>query len=256
MHESLLPSAEVPITIDDWFARISDVAPGFAGMYLEEGNIVIRTTGASAETDVRNAIRSIDAAARFRGFAQADAGNRIRFVRADYDHRSLLEWRRLAMSVQSGGAGFAANAVVASFILTWYPPRPGAFFLRFGLGRMYWMEGWESVAIMCVDSCDFTETAPAGSLGLGYGLRVGSNLSLMPYLNDFATSSVGAKPRLGGSMAGGTTSSRSGSSYPPTERGSHRTRDHTTAPGSVTGTQSRQAWQMTALRTAASRVPG
>lgn len=73
----------------------------------------------------------------------------------------------------------------ASFVFVWYPARAGAFFLKFGLGGMGYM------ADLGID--EITATAPAGSFGLGYDIRVGRNLSLTPYLNSLATSAVEAK---------------------------------------------------------------
>lgn len=82
-------------------------------------------------------------------------------------------------------SGVNENMGFASFIFVWYPSRTGAFFLKFGIGGMYYKAD---------DGIDeITATAPAGSFGLGYDFRVGRNLSLTPYLNSLATSSVEAK---------------------------------------------------------------
>lgn len=82
-------------------------------------------------------------------------------------------------------SGIDENMGFASFVFVWYPSLRGAFFLKFGVGGMYYKadNGFNEV----------TATAPAGSFGLGYDIRVARNLSLTPYLNSLATSSVEAK---------------------------------------------------------------
>jgi hypothetical protein len=81
--------------------------------------------------------------------------------------------------------GVNENMAFASFVFVWYPARTGAFFLKFGVGGMYYRaeDGFD----------ELTATAPAGSFGLGFDIRVGRNVSLTPYLNSLATSSVEAK---------------------------------------------------------------
>jgi hypothetical protein len=74
-----------------------------------------------------------------------------------------------------------------SFVFLWYPGRAGAFFLKFGVGGMSYK------ATQGGSSFDLTATAPAGSFGLGYDIRIGRNVSLTPYLNSLASSPVEAK---------------------------------------------------------------
>jgi hypothetical protein len=82
-------------------------------------------------------------------------------------------------------SGIDQNMAFTSFVFVWYPSRTGAFFLKLGLGGMYYKAD---------DGVDeLTATAPAGSFGLGYDFRVARNLSLTPYFNSLATSSVEAK---------------------------------------------------------------
>ncbi|HWP38097.1 MAG TPA: hypothetical protein VNL18_11145, partial [Gemmatimonadales bacterium] len=73
----------------------------------------------------------------------------------------------------------------ASFVLLWYPSATGAFYLKFGLGGM----SYEAQAPLL----ELTATAPSGSFGLGYEIRVGRNVSIVPFLNSLASSSVELK---------------------------------------------------------------
>ena len=70
----------------------------------------------------------------------------------------------------------------ASFIATVYPSRTGAFFLKVGIGGMTYRRD---------DGIDeLTATAPSGTLGAGYDIRLGRNFSLTPFINSLATSGV------------------------------------------------------------------
>jgi hypothetical protein len=73
----------------------------------------------------------------------------------------------------------------ASFIANIYPSRAGAFFLKVGIGGMSYRAD-DGVAVI-------TATAPSGSLGAGYDIRVGRNFSLTPFINSLATSAVSFK---------------------------------------------------------------
>jgi hypothetical protein len=77
----------------------------------------------------------------------------------------------------------------ASFIANIYPSRTGAFFLKVGIGGMSYKATGGGLA-------EITATAPSGSLGAGYDIRVGRNFSLTPFINALATSAVSFK--LGG----------------------------------------------------------
>jgi hypothetical protein len=69
-----------------------------------------------------------------------------------------------------------------SLIVMWYPSRTGALYLKFGLGGMTYRAD---------DGADvLTATAPCASLGVGYEIRLGRNFSIVPYLNNFASSNV------------------------------------------------------------------
>lgn len=82
-------------------------------------------------------------------------------------------------------SGVTQNMGFLSFVFVWYPARTGAFFLKFGLGGMYYRadDGFD----------ELTATAPSGSFGLGYDIRVARNLSLTPYVNGLATSKIEAR---------------------------------------------------------------
>jgi hypothetical protein len=69
-----------------------------------------------------------------------------------------------------------------SVVLLWYPSATGALYLKFGLGGM---------AYGADDGVnELGATAPTFSIGLGYEIRVGRNISLVPYMNTMASSSV------------------------------------------------------------------
>ncbi len=82
-------------------------------------------------------------------------------------------------------SGIDESMGFVSFIFVWYPGASGAFFLKLGTGGMRY------TASDGVD--EISATAPAGSIGLGYDFRIGRNVSLTPYLNALATTSVDAK---------------------------------------------------------------
>jgi hypothetical protein len=83
------------------------------------------------------------------------------------------------------GGGVDESMGFASFIANIYPSRTGAFFLKVGIGGMsYRADDGASV---------LTATAPSGSLGVGYDIRVGRNFSLTPFINSLATSAVSFK---------------------------------------------------------------
>lgn len=95
--------------------------------------------------------------------------------------------RHLLLGVEGNAWVNPANDVDESIgygtvVLLWYPSAPGALYLKFGLGGMTYSfdDGFDQ----------WTATAPAISLGLGYEFRVGRNISLVPYLNTLASSSV------------------------------------------------------------------
>jgi hypothetical protein len=74
----------------------------------------------------------------------------------------------------------------ASFIANIYPSRTGAFFLKVGIGGMSYRADDGSGLVL-------TATAPSGTLGAGYDVRVARNFSLTPFINGLATSAVSFK---------------------------------------------------------------
>lgn len=64
-------------------------------------------------------------------------------------------------------------------------PARDAFFLKFGLGGMTYKADFEVAEV--------TATAPSGSFGLGYEIRVGENVSIVPFLNGLVSSSARLK---------------------------------------------------------------
>jgi hypothetical protein len=83
--------------------------------------------------------------------------------------------------VHSSG-GVDESIGFGSFVVLWYPSATGALYLKFGLGGMTYRAD---------DGVDeLTATAPSASIGVGYEIRMGPNVSLVPYANSLASSSV------------------------------------------------------------------
>jgi hypothetical protein len=80
----------------------------------------------------------------------------------------------------------------ASAVLLWYPSNVGAFFVKFGVGGMKYTAN--------DGSNELTATAPAGSLGFGYDIRISGDVSVTPYVN--ALSSNRSTYRYNGSSSG------------------------------------------------------
>lgn len=83
------------------------------------------------------------------------------------------------------GGGVDESLGFGSFIANIYPSRTGAFFIKVGIGGMTYRADYG------ID--EVTATAPSGSLGAGYDIRVGRNVSLTPFINSLATSAVSFK---------------------------------------------------------------
>jgi len=79
-------------------------------------------------------------------------------------------------------AGVDYSMESASVVVLWYPNRTGALYLKGGLGGLRYRE-WDGVD-------ETTATAPSASLGIGYEVRLGRNLSLVPFLNTLASSAA------------------------------------------------------------------
>lgn len=88
-------------------------------------------------------------------------------------------------------SGFDASMGFGSLALLWYPSATGAFYLKFGIGGMSYTE--------TAGPLKLTATAPAGTFGLGYEIRVRRNMSLNVFLNGLATSA--AKFKINGVSA-------------------------------------------------------
>jgi hypothetical protein len=87
-----------------------------------------------------------------------------------------------------GGATLSVGTLVA--LIRFYPSSTGGFFLLGGLGL--------GTIYAKVDGFgDDTETGGGALLGLGYDLRVGSNVSLTPFWNGFAVKTSNADANVG-----------------------------------------------------------
>lgn len=82
-------------------------------------------------------------------------------------------------------AGLDESLGFVNFIAMFYPSRTGAFYLKIGLGGMSYRAD--------DGANELTATAPAGIVGLGYEFRVKRNMSVVPFFNSLATSSVNAR---------------------------------------------------------------
>ena len=87
--------------------------------------------------------------------------------------------------VRGNGVGTDVIEFV-SLVGQWYPSRTGASYLKVGLGAMRLNSGNGGVA----DATSYKVDAPSATLGVGYELSVHSRVSLVPWINVFATSSV------------------------------------------------------------------
>ena len=95
--------------------------------------------------------------------------------------------RSVLLGFESNGwlhseAGVDETIGFGSVVLLWYPSPTGGLYLKFGVGGMTYRadDGYD----------EFTATAPSASLGAGYEVRIGRNVSLVPYANYLTTSSV------------------------------------------------------------------
>jgi hypothetical protein len=81
--------------------------------------------------------------------------------------------------------GVDENLGFATFVAMFYPSARGAFYIKVGVGGMTYTadDGFDRI----------TATAPAGSVGVGYEFRMGSNVSLAPFLNVLGTSAASFK---------------------------------------------------------------
>jgi hypothetical protein len=101
----------------------------------------------------------------------------------------------LLIGVESSGwaysRGGSSHELIAFglFDVLWYPSATGALYVKFGLGGMTYRAKDQGVDVL-------TATAPSASVGLGYEVRVGRDVSLVPYVNGLASSTV--RERVGG----------------------------------------------------------
>jgi hypothetical protein len=92
--------------------------------------------------------------------------------------------RSVLLGVESDGWVHSSGGVdekigFGSFVVLWYPSPTGALYLKFGLGGMTYRDDGVDV---------LTATAPSATVGLGYEVRVGRNLSLVPSVNGLVSS--------------------------------------------------------------------
>jgi hypothetical protein len=87
-----------------------------------------------------------------------------------------------------GDATLTVGTVVA--LIRFYPSSTGGFFLLAGLGL-------GSISASVNGFGDNTETGAGALLGLGYDLRVGSNVSLTPFWNGFAVRTENSDANVG-----------------------------------------------------------
>lgn len=86
------------------------------------------------------------------------------------------------------GATLTVGTLVA--LIRFYPSATGGFFLLAGLGA-------GTIRAEVSDFGSETETGVGALLGLGYDIRVGSNVSLTPFWNGFAASTTNSDANVG-----------------------------------------------------------
>ena len=101
---------------------------------------------------------------------------------------------KLLLGVEVAGWGLDESGVrqgLASALvdLFWYPTLSADFHLKFGLGVLSYERRTDALG----SNSTTTETAGAVSLGLGYDLRLGGNVSLVPFVNAYGSSDVKRK---------------------------------------------------------------
>jgi hypothetical protein len=95
--------------------------------------------------------------------------------------------RSLLLGFETNGwlhskGGLDESIGFGSLVALWYPSATGALYLKVGLGGMTYR------AKNGVD--EFTTNAPSASVGVGFEVRVGRNLSLVPYVTALGSSAV------------------------------------------------------------------
>ena len=90
--------------------------------------------------------------------------------------------------------GFGSDVIeLLSLVGQWYPSHTGGFYVKVGLGAMRLNSGNGGVA----DITSYKADAPCAMLGVGYELSVNSRVSLVPWINVFATTRVALEYHLG-----------------------------------------------------------
>jgi hypothetical protein len=88
-------------TFDDEFADIAAAAPGFAGMYFRDGQLIVRTTRATPDHLVLSAIQHVNAGVRFDGVAAAVAADKVALEPAEFDFLTLRTWAAIMVPALS-----------------------------------------------------------------------------------------------------------------------------------------------------------
>jgi hypothetical protein len=87
------------------------------------------------------------------------------------------------------GSDFVGAALL---VVMWYPSPTGASYLKVGLGGMRYSRSRPTA-----DHTGLSATAPTASLGVGYEVRVGRGVSLVPWVEVLATPAVALHYQLG-----------------------------------------------------------
>ena len=90
--------------------------------------------------------------------------------------------------------GFGTEVIeFASLVAQWYPSRRGASYVKVGVGGMRLNSSNGGVA----DIPSYNAYAPGATVGVGYELGVHSRVSLVPWINVLASSTVALDYHLG-----------------------------------------------------------
>jgi hypothetical protein len=102
-------------------------------------------------------------------------------------HKLLLGGEAAGWSMTALGVDQRVGALMLD--LFWYPGRTSPFFLTFGIGGL----GYDRQSTVLGATNETVENAGAVTLGLGYDVRIGRNVSIVPFANAYGSSAVKRK---------------------------------------------------------------
>lgn len=83
-------------SLDNVFVEMAHEAPGFAGMYFDDGDLIVRTTGASSSEALLQTVQNADGGRLYRRpMGQGEGEPTIRLESAEWNFAQLFEWKQL-----------------------------------------------------------------------------------------------------------------------------------------------------------------